>query len=158
MISFFHSQFVLADEFRAASKFSNCLTQKKEITVDDVAAWANCWGRYEYVSANGIKTITEGEFISGRLNGRWRIAVYEKGESRISGFIYVGDFKDGNYHGVGTYIHRGDEKTYGKRVGQFKNGRFDGLGVEYAGDGSIIAEGVWENDELIKQLKTPYSK
>ncbi len=85
---------------------------------------------------NGERLLFDVGFISGKLNGKGRIYIYKKDEILPAGLIYIGEFKDGNYHGIGTYIHKGDEVTFGKRVGQFKNGRFDGLGVEYAGDGS----------------------
>lgn len=158
LLGILQTQIVLADDFRAISKLPNCPASERDPAENDTSAWNNCWGQYQHVSANGEKFVFEGEFVSGRMNGRGRVAFYARGESRPSGFMYVGDFKDGNYHGVGTYIHKGDEKTYGKRVGQFKNGRFDGLGVDYAADGEVISEGMWENDQLIKELKTPFSK
>ena len=147
-----------ADDFRKASKLPNCSVSADIITLNDVANWNNCWGTYEYKEKSGEKILFDGEFKSGRLNGKGRIYFYGKGEMLPSGLIYVGEFKDGNYHGIGTYIHKGDESTFGKRVGQFKNGRFDGLGIEYSGDGTILGEGVWESDILIKELKTEYSK
>jgi hypothetical protein len=85
---------------------------------------------------NRERLLFDGKFISGKLNGEGLIYIYKKDEILPAGLIYIGEFKDGNYHGIGTYIHKDDEVTFGKRVGQFKNGRFDGLGVENAGDGS----------------------
>jgi hypothetical protein len=147
-----------ADDFRKVSKLPKCIVSADIITPNDVANWNNCWGTYEYREKNGEKILFDGEFKSGRLNGKGRIYFFGKGEILPAGLMYIGEFNDGKYHGVGTYIHKGDESTYGKRVGHFKNGRFDGLGVEYSSDGTILSEGVWENDILIKELKTEFSK
>jgi hypothetical protein len=58
---------------------------------------------------------------------------------------YSGEFKNGNFHGKGTF-YSGGEYTY---KGNFKDGRFNGQGkIEYNSGENF--EGLFKNDEKIK--------
>ena len=61
-----------------------------------------------------------------------------------NGNKYVGEYKDGKKHGQGTYTYT-DGRKY---VGEFKNGNFWN-GTTYKIDGNIFEE--WVNGKKIKQ-------
>ena len=58
---------------------------------------------------------------------------------------YVGEFKDGNKNGQGTYIYA-NGNTY---VGEFKDDERNGQGVFYAANGSIKQSGIWKDNEFV---------
>ena len=83
-----------------------------------------------------------------------------------SGNKYVGGFKNGAYHGQGTYTYADgrkyvgewkDNKRHGqgtyttndgvKYVGEWKNDLPNGLGVRTYADGRV-EEGIWENGKF----------
>ena len=91
----------------------------------------------------------------------------EKGDNGEYKFTYVGDFKDGHWHGKGTitwedgdkYVgdfKEGDRTGYGKYSwsdgdfyeGNFLNNNKHGSGTYYYADGTYV-KGVWKNDERI---------
>jgi hypothetical protein len=58
---------------------------------------------------------------------------------------YIGEFKNGNFHGKGTFRSVGDYNY----KGDFKNGRFNGKGkIEY--DTGESFEGIFKNDKKVK--------
>ena len=70
-----------------------------------------------------------------------------------SGNIYVGEWKNGELHGIGTLTEYG-----GKYVGEFKNNSKNGFGTFFYTNGNI-QEGVWENNFLVRTDKfTPPSQ
>ena len=104
-----------------------------------------------------------------------------------NGDVYVGDFKNGQYHGNGTYtfspngsfsgqVYTG-EWLYGKRngtginvwgngekyIGEWKNDKRDGVGTNSYSDGKV-EKGIWRNDlyisknENIKKPSIPETK
>ena len=58
---------------------------------------------------------------------------------------YIGEFKDGNRHGQGTYWYANGTKY----IGEFVNDNFHGKGTEYNADGQISREGVWADDKYV---------
>ena len=92
----------------------------------------------------------------------------------LNKFNYVGEWKDGAFHGQGTWTHESGEKylgewKFGKRsgqgtlifpdgykyVGEFKGGTFNGQGTLTHADGSK-KKGIWKNSEILskKEAKT----
>lgn len=61
---------------------------------------------------------------------------------------YVGEFKNGKFHGKGTFRSLNDYQY----KGEFKNGRFNGRGkIEYEGDSAGEKfEGIFKNDSKVK--------
>ena len=57
---------------------------------------------------------------------------------------YVGEHKDGERHGQGTYVWANEDKY----VGEYKNDKRQGLGTYTTADGTI-EKGLWENGEFI---------
>ena len=71
----------------------------------------------------------------------------------ISGYEFLGEFKDGKRNGLGTATFKiwgSYDKVY-KFVGQFKDDQRNGLGIEYDKDGGVITEGTWKSDNLIQK-------
>ena len=85
-----------------------------------------------------------------------------------SGNYYIGEFKDGNRHGQGTYWYTNGDKYVGEYkkdkqngqgtkynvdgsnyIGEWKNYNKHGKGTEYTADGQISREGVWADDEYV---------
>lgn len=70
---------------------------------------------------------------------------------------YVGQWKNGKRDGLGTvYYPSGNAKF----TGEFKNDEINGKGTEYSLIGSVIAEGIWANgkfvsSETFKQVDSP---
>ena len=62
----------------------------------------------------------------------------------------VGEFKDGEVHGQGTFTFGTNSKWAGdKYVGEFKDGDLNGYAIQYCADGSILREGIFKNDEFL---------
>ena len=64
-----------------------------------------------------------------------------------SGDYYIGEFKDGYIHGQGQGTCWWANGS--KYVGEWKNSCRHGKGTEYAADGQISKEGVWENNVYV---------
>ena len=60
------------------------------------------------------------------------------------GRIYVGEFKEGSFHGRGIYSWP-DGRVY---VGEFKNGKRNGEGTLTRPEGKVES-GRWENSKLV---------
>ena len=82
-----------------------------------------------------------GQFKIGKTNGQ---GTYTFGEGPLKGAKYVGEFNDGKYNGQGTFTFPNGNKY----VGDYKDGLPNGPGIEYAADGSITAQGIYENGKL----------
>ena len=77
--------------------------------------------------------IKEGQFVNGKLSGYGR-EIYPN-------WYYIGDWKDDNRHGQGTYVFC-NGTTY---VGAWKNHKFHGPGKLTKADGTVF-EGNWVED------------
>jgi len=65
--------------------------------------------------------------------------------------IYSGKFKKGLPDGEGVYTFA-DGGVY---IGSFNEGKKSGLGKFKLPDGTIAKEGIWENDEFVKEQDVP---
>ena len=61
------------------------------------------------------------------------------------GSYYIGEFKGGLINGQGTFCWP-DGKKY---VGEWKQAKHHGKGIEYSADGHIFREGVWADDKYV---------
>jgi len=75
------------------------------------------------------------------LNNCWGTLSHNNGDR------YIGEFKNGKRHGLGTYW-LADESQY---IGNFKNDKKHGEGVLYTSDGKLNKMGVWVNDQFRSQ-------
>jgi hypothetical protein len=88
----------------------------------------------------------KGEYVGGCKKG------LAHGEGTSAGTdTYQGKFKKGFPHGQGTYTWASGESY----VGNFKEGKKSGLGKFKLADGTIAKEGVWGDDEFIKEQDVP---
>jgi len=58
---------------------------------------------------------------------------------------YVGEFRDGKFHGLGVYTLHGENY-----VGEFREGKFHGRGIYSYTDGRAAREGIWESDRFVR--------
>jgi hypothetical protein len=116
-------------------------------------------GKGIYTFANGDTYV--GKFTNLKLNG--------SGTSTFAdGSKYVGEFKNDLRDGQGTYTYSNGDVYVGgfknnvrngrgtltsargeKYVGEFVDDKRDGDGTSYAANGSILADGLWDKDELL---------
>jgi TolB-like protein len=59
------------------------------------------------------------------------------------GYEYVGEFKDGRKDGLGTYIWHNGKWLGQKYVGEWEHGRKSGKGVLFKDNGEILQSGTW---------------
>jgi hypothetical protein len=81
-----------------------------------------------------------GEFLRGRFHGTGTLTLPD-------GITYTGEFKQDNYDGFGTLTFP-DGRRF---VGYFKGDRYDGEGTEYLADGSRSRAGTWEGGTYVGQ-------
>jgi hypothetical protein len=121
--------------------------------------WNNCFG--VRIFGNGDKYI--GEFKDGDFHGKGTLTT-------SADHNYTGDWKEHKKHGYGTsnwgntWKYEGEHKyglfsgvgtltnAHGKFVGEFKNGKKNGRGIETKLDGRRF-EGFWVNDDFIRKEK-----
>ena len=89
-------------------------------------------GHGEYTAVNGESY--SGEYRDDAKNGQGTY-IWSSGDK------YVGEWKNNHHHGQGTYIWNDG----GRYVGEWKDHKMHGKGVEYAPDGKIIQQGLWNN-------------
>ena len=103
---------------------------------------------------NGVGTfvfedgyIYDGEWKDGEING-WGVMTMYDDEGNFLG-TYDGQFVSGIQEGWGTETwYDPDKGTYtGTHVGNFKNGKENGWGI-FIWDEGIMEMGIWENGEL----------
>ena len=82
----------------------------------------------------GVADCIKGDCVSGQ--GTYTFAYGDK---------YVGEHKDGKFHGLGT-ITAEDGKKY---VGEHKDGKKHGQGTLTWADGTVY-KGIWKKDELVE--------
>ncbi len=79
----------------------------------------------------------EGEWKDNMRHGKGKF-YWDDGDS------YKGEYKNDLRDGYGTYVFEDGQKY----VGQWEKDMRDGSGKFYDEDGKLIAEGIWEKDEL----------
>ncbi len=90
-----------------------------------------------------------GEFKDGNENGQG--TYYHLADGEWTGDKYVGEFKNGRPNGDGTYYHLAKSEYKGdKYVGRFKDGLRNGQGIYYDSDGTVLAGGTWKNGEFVQ--------
>ena len=102
---------------------------------------------------------------NGRLNGVGSLKMFDEGVSVISGELsytegraegrgdlkytnlgtYVGEFKNSKFNGIGVFTLQDGRKI----VGEFREGDPDGKAIEYNPNGSISDSGIYEKGKLI---------
>jgi len=70
-----------------------------------------------------------------------------------SGAKYVGEWQNNDFNGQGTYTWADGAKY----VGEFKDSLSHGQGTLYAANGTVLKEGAWENDELVRSHQVAVS-
>jgi hypothetical protein len=124
----------------------------------DVSKWSNCTATQ--ILSNGHKYI--GDFQRGRFNGQG--AFYSPNGRVISEGLWVDDklvssvntYAQGNLPRCLSSANRHncfDSVTYvngDKYVGEFKDGKANGLGTSYASNGSIINQGIWAGNVFVR--------
>jgi hypothetical protein len=87
-----------------------------------------------------------GEFKDGNQEGLGTF--YSGSDNEFKGDKYVGGFKDDKRHGQGTYYYLADNESKGdKYIGEYKDGNRNGLGTYYFSDGRVEA-GEFKNGML----------
>jgi len=105
----------------------------------DCSEWTKCWGWSSYTTEEGLRCYYVGEYKNGEFHGKGTI-IYQDGQ------VYNGDFKNGIKNGYGTsYSING-----GKYVGEIKNDKYHGKGTYTSANGSV-AKGIWKNNKLLKK-------
>jgi len=99
--------------------------------------WDNCFGTYSNFSGEYKGDIYVGEWKDDQKHGRGTYT-FKNGDK------YVGQFQYDQYHGQGTFTWADGEKY----VGGFKYDLFDGYGTYTFEDGSI-EKGTWRNGDLL---------
>jgi hypothetical protein len=85
-----------------------------------------------------------GEFKDGDFNGKGTFLFLAYGQ--FWGDKYVGEVKDNKYNGEGTYYSANGDKY----VGEFKDGKRNGQGVFVHADGTTAREGIWVDDQFVR--------
>ena len=135
----------------------------------NIPNWDNCWGKI----IDQAQYIYEGEWHSGRPyglgtytpkhgNNKYIGEIIEINVHGISGrvkhisqnaTVYVGEMKDGNRHGRGTFSLTGGQSY----TGYWINDRPHGMGKLIFSDGREPEEGQFENGSFIKYKKVNLS-
>ncbi len=67
-----------------------------------------------------------------------------------TGERYVGEYAEGQRHGLGTYIWPNGD-VY---IGEFKNNVFHGLGTKFSSRGVILQQGTWQRGQFARSTAT----
>jgi len=68
-------------------------------------------------------------------------------EKNLPGSHYIGEFSFGNYHGTGAFTGSSGFKF----VGEFRNHKREGLGIEYDPFAIVLDSGTWRNGKLVQK-------
>lgn len=102
-------------------------------------------GRWVYYDDRGELKKQE-EYEAGQKHGTW-ITWYPNGKKKTEG-----RFVNGERHGPQTAWYENGQQG---RLTEFKNGKRHGKAVAWNESGETVAELVYENDTLVKRVKTP---
>ena len=118
----------------------------------------NCFGSLTFASGNkyvgewkddkkngqGTETLADGsKYVGEYKDGRWN---GQGTYNYVRGAEYVGEWKDGSRNGQGTFTIANGTKF----VGEFKDNNFHGYGTLYTSTGSIISQGIWADNKLVR--------
>lgn len=96
-------------------------------------------GKGTFISANGEKYVGDWEY--GNMTGNGTL-------TGANGFKYVGEFVENKIHGNGELHVGGDVYK-----GWFNQGEMSGIGTFYYNKEKIYIKGIWEDGDLVKELK-----
>ncbi len=80
----------------------------------------------------------------GTAVGRWTNCI--GGWANAGNEKYLGEWRDGRPNGEGTHTLANGEKY----VGQWRDGKYFGQGSLYAANGTLISQGLWANNQLLR--------
>ena len=95
-------------------------------------------------SCHGTRTYPNGD----QYIGEWKNGVYhgQGAFTSINGSKYVGEYRDGRAHGQGTLTYADGAKY----VGESKDGKRNGQGTRYAASGLVTHQGIWADNKLVR--------
>ena len=100
----------------------------------DRATWSNCVGTVRFSSGELTGSTYVGEWKDGKFHGQGTLMNDSRGD-------YVGEFTDGKRHGQGTFT-----SPYGSTyIGEFKDDKYHGQGTFTGFAGSYVGE--WRNGQ-----------
>ena len=85
------------------------------------------------------------ECIKGDCINGYGTYIWVSGNSWLNGNKYVGEYKNGKPHGLGTYTWANGNKYFGK----FKDAKRNGQGTYTFANGTVD-KGIWKNNKLIE--------
>ena len=113
----------------------------------------DCQGVDSNRSSNCFITLTfaagdnyVGEYKDGKPHG---VGTF----TSANGDKYVGQFKDGKSNGQGTYTHSNGDKY----VGEYRDSKPNGQGTLYAPNGSITRRGNWANGNFVSTVPVQHA-
>jgi len=101
-------------------------------------------GKYEGEYPDGSFLSYDGDWKNGMEHGQGKQIYSYRG-----GHIYEGAFRDGEFHGQGTYFETQGDEILEKFVGTWEFGNRNGYGTLYSADGKILQQGEWKYDEFV---------
>jgi hypothetical protein len=114
--------------------------------IQEKANQAECQGGDIKTESNCFSTLTiadggnyVGEYKDGKPHG---VGTF----TSAYGDKYVGQFKDGKSNGQGTYTYSNGDKY----VGEYKDSKPNGLGTLYASNGSVTRQGIWAEGNFVR--------
>jgi hypothetical protein len=108
--------------------------------VGELTRWDRCYGTYRahYIELTGFVGKYSGEWVQGKPYGQGVLIMPNQ-----QGYVEASELPK-NY-GINTkFVSDG-----GRYIGDFKNGLYDGLGIEYSGSGAVERSGVYERGRFV---------
>jgi len=120
--------------------YSHAQSKNPPCPTDGAGYWDSCFS--DFTDQDGNKFV--GQWKSNKPDGQG-ILTFSGGNK------YAGQFKSGKFHGQGTFTWIDGSKY----VGQWKDNNHHGQGTLYKANGSIINQGIWEDDKFIRSEALP---
>lgn len=84
----------------------------------------------------------------GSSPSRWHVC---KGKwLNVNGDLYDGEWRDGKPNGLGLQTFASGEKY----AGSWKDGKYEGQGTISAANGTVISQGIWSGNQLVRPANT----